>query len=296
MNFHFKQTLAQLAVQLLLAAPALAAVNPYKGLSEEIARAAAENSVKRVAVQCFEARGGAGGNEGAYVAEQVSAALSAYKKISLIERSLLEGVLKEARLSADAGGEGASREIFSVDAVVTGIVFPDGDNLKVFVKLIELRTGRVLLSRAAESLRLAGGFMETMSAAMGLPDLPMPGAADVAEFGGAPSDLRDAPARAAPGACVERRMLLASMNEDLVSDKALYWAAKMREPGFSVARLRRNPGAEISDPGLRHHFYKLLKKYYAAGYSSGPRPEKKDKLARLLWLEDLTADECGGNI
>lgn len=278
------------------AGAALAGADPYKSLGEDIARAAAENAVKKVAVQCFEAGGGAGRGDAAYVAEQVAASLSAIKKISLIERSLLEGVLKESRLSSTAGGEGASSEIFSVDAVVTGIVFPDGENLKVFVKLIELKTGRVLLSRVAESLRLAGGFIETMSDAFGLPDVPMPKAGDALEFGEAPSDLRDAVAVGSPGTCVERRVLLDSMNKDLIVDKALYWAARMREPGFKTAELRRNPGSEISDPELRRYFYKLLKRYYTERRMEGARPEKKEKLARLLRLEDQTADKCGGHI
>lgn len=278
------------------AGAACAAANPYKNLSEEIARAAAENAVRRVAVLAFEGRGGAGRNEGAFVTEQVSAALSATKKVSLIERALLENVLRETRLASAAGGGGAYKEMFSVDAVVAGIIFPDGEKLKVFIKLIEVSSGRVLLSKVAEGARLSGGFIESMSDALGLPDVPMPSVSDVAEFSGAPADLRDAVAVPVPGACVERRMLLAGMNEELVNDKALYWAAKMSEPGFSVSSLRSNPGSEIADLELRRHFYKLLKKYYAAGYAAGPRPEKRGKLARLMWMEDLTARECGGHL
>jgi len=296
MNTKFKKISTALVFLGLFAVPALAGSNPYRGLSEDIARAASANSVKKIAVLGFEGRGGAGRSECAYVAELVGAALSATKKISLIERSLLDGVLKEARLSSSAGGQGPDGEIFSVDAVVTGMVFPEGDCLKVFIKLIEVRTGRVLLSKAAEGVRLAGGYMETMSEALNLPDVPMPSAADILEFGMAPSGLRDSVAERAPGACVERRLLLAGLNAELVAEKALFWAAKMREPGFSLAKLRRNPGSEIGDRSVRNDFYKLLKKYYAEGQASGPVAGKKDQLARLLWLEDLTYEECGGTV
>ncbi|OGR81150.1 MAG: hypothetical protein A2X32_08455 [Elusimicrobia bacterium GWC2_64_44] len=294
MNTKFKKISAAVVCLVLLAVSAQAGGNPYRGLSEDIARAAAANAVKKIAVLGFEGRGGAGRNECAYVAELVGTALSATKKVSLIERSLLDGVLKEARLSSSAGGEGPDKELFSVDAVVTGMVFPEGDCLKVFIKLIEVRTGRVLLSKAAQGVRLAGGFMETMSDALDLPDVPMPEASDIREVSMAASGLRDSVAEPAAGACVERRMLLASMNAELVAEKALFWAAKMREPGFSLAKLRRNPGSEISDRGVRSDFYKLLKKYYAEGYSSGPGADSKGRLARLLWLEEVTAAECGG--
>lgn len=276
----------------LLAAPA-ACADPYRRLCEEIARAAADNSVKRVAVQSFESRSGAGRNEGAYAAEQVSVSLSATKKVSLIERSLLEGVLKEAGLSSAAGGREASREIFSVDAVVTGVVFPDGDSLKVFVKLIELHTGRVLLSKAAETLRLSGSFMETMSEAMGLPDVPMPEARDMDIFARPPADLRDTPAERETGICSRRRAVLAKMNEELVDDKALYWAARMLAPGFSLAELRRNPGSEIADPELRRYFYAVLGRYYAEGRAAGPAEGTKERLGRLMHLEEKTAEKCG---
>ena len=275
------------------AAPA-AGADQYKGLGEAIARAAADNAVKRVAVQSFETRGGAGRNEGAYVAEQVSAALSGTKKIFLVERELLEGVLKETRLSLAANGAPAADEIFTVDAVVTGVVFPDGDSLKFFVKLVEVRTGRVLLARAAETLRLGGSFMETMSEALGLPDVPMPRAEDMRIFEPPPPDLRDTPAEPPPGSCAARRALLTRLNEELLSDKALYWAGRLREPGFSLSGLRSNPGSEISDPALRRDFYRLLARFYAEGRTAGPDGGRRGRLDRLLRLEEATAAECGG--
>jgi hypothetical protein len=296
MNVRFKKYLAALVLPGLFAVPALAGSNPYRGLSADIARAAADNAVSKIAVLGFEGRGGAGPGECAYVAELVSTALSAAKNISLIERSLLDGVLKEAKLSSSAGGEGPGQEIFSVDAVVTGLVFPEGDCLKVFIKLIEVKTGRVLLSKAAQTVRQAGGFMETASEALNLPAVPAPSAAGSPEFKENPSKLRDAVAGGDSGACVDRRMLLAGLNAELVADKARYWAARMLEPGFSMAKMRRNPGSEIGDRGVRNNFYKLLEKYYREGHAAGPRPGKKDQLARLLWLEELTAQECGGGV
>lgn len=66
----------------------------------------------------------------------------------------LEAVLEEAKSKgggpARAGAAKALRDLFAAEAVVAGTVFSSGKELKVLVKLNEVRSGKVLLS--AESV------------------------------------------------------------------------------------------------------------------------------------------------
>ncbi|OGS12301.1 MAG: hypothetical protein A2285_05930, partial [Elusimicrobia bacterium RIFOXYA12_FULL_57_11] len=128
--------------------PALAAAGGYESLSAQILKSAEANLIKKIAVLEFSAKGGAGRNDTEYAAEKIGLHLAGSKTTALIERALLARVMKETRLASASGGMGGRAEslghMLSLDAVVTGVVFADGENLKVLARLIELKTGRVL--------------------------------------------------------------------------------------------------------------------------------------------------------
>ncbi|HBE89092.1 MAG TPA: hypothetical protein DDW67_08145 [Elusimicrobia bacterium] len=125
--------------------------------------------------------------------------------------------------------------------------------------------------------------------------MPVPGAGTArgtAAPGAFPADLRDAPSsREGALSCSDRKLRLTRLNTELVDDKAGYWAARMREPGFSVAGLTRNPGSEITDPETKVRFYKLLTNYHREGGPS-PDPARLPALMELLKEEKSVADEC----
>ena len=288
---------AALALACAAAFPPCARADAYRALSTRIAGCAVENSLKKIAVLDFAARGGAGKSETAYVAEKMGVQLAGSKGVSLIERALLEKVLKEAGLSSAGGGYDKAetlRNMLSLDGIVTGVVFADGDVLRVFARLIDVKTGRVLLAAEEEAARrtpdpLGGRFGDLEPPEVPFPDLP-------AEWNAASgAGLRDAISEPGNGPCAGRKSAVSRLNAELVDVKARYWALKMKAPGFSLRSLTKNPGSEIRDAVVKTRFYKLLTAYYRDG--SGPRlgPEERAEVTDLLVMEARLYDECGSH-
>lgn len=260
----------------------------FKAVSAEIVRFAAANDINKISVLGYTGKEGVEKNEADYISEKMGAHLAGRKKPALIERALLEKVLKEASLSSTAGGAGDKakmlREIFSIDAVVTGTVFAAGDKLKILTRLIDLKTGRVLLAAQSESEREWPQFPE-------VPDLDFRW--DGAAFDPPPSDFRDSVSDPAQGSCAGRKLRLSRLNSELVDAKARYWAAKMKEPGFSIRALTRNPGTEITDPETKAGFYRLLGEYYKSEAAAPPGPDELPALRNLMEEETRVHNECG---
>jgi hypothetical protein len=268
--------------------PAPAAAEDCGKAAEEILRYARANGVGKISVLGFTAKSGVDKNEADYISEKTGACLAGYQKPALIERALLERVLKESRLSssagADAGGGRPFADIFMVDAVVTGTVFAAGKKLKVITRLIDVRSGRVLLAARSETGREWAQYLES-------PELLTDW--DPAAWALPPLDLRDAVLDAGKARCAERKMRLAKLNAGLVDAKARHWAEKMKEPGFSIRGLTRNPGTEITDPEVKAKFYKLLGDYYRGPAAAPPAAEDLSALNGLLEDESKVYNECG---
>ncbi|HNW43435.1 MAG TPA: hypothetical protein PKI19_02955 [Elusimicrobiales bacterium] len=292
------KSIAALALACVFAFPrAVTAAGEYKALSARIVKCALANSVAKIAVLGFSAKGGAGQGETEYVAERVGLALAGNISPALIERDLLDKVFKEARLASAAGaadGSGLLREIFSIDAVVTGTVFADGEFLKVLTKLIDIKTGRILLAVETDTRRREKDLLNELAGTLEPPEVEMPelpdgwGRSRPRSGGG----LRDAVAEPAARSCADRRLGLNRLNAELVEIKAWYWAEKMREPGFSSAKLTRNPGSEIGDAGVKARFYSLLAAYSRAA-AVPPEPENLTRLLDLMKQEKQVSDDCG---
>lgn len=278
--------LANFCGLLLAVSEAGEASSDVKDAAAAIVNFAKANEINKISVLGFAGKGGVEKSETDYVSEKIGAYLAGHEKPALIERALLEKVLKEARLSSSAGGDGdkakALREIFSIDAVVTGTVFAAGEKLKVLTRLIDVKTGRVLLAAQFELKRERDQFPE-------VPDIGLDW--DGGEWPLPPLDLRDAVSEPGRASCAERKRRLAGLNSELVDAKALYWAAKMKEPGFSVRGLSRNPGTEIADPEVKARFYKLLGAYYRSE-SAPPGPDKLSALLALIEDETRVYNEC----
>lgn len=289
----------------LVSSPAEAGAGSYKNLSARIIACAEANALRKIAVLEFSAKGGAGKSDSEYAAEKIALHLAGSKTTALIERALLERVLRETRLSSAAGNladnAGILKHMLSLDAVVTGTVFPDGEKLMVLARLIELKTGRVLLAAEAEAERLPpnpfdGDFSGMEPPAVPFPELPAGwNTTGRSERGpaGAAADFRDAVADSESRSCPDRRSLLTKLNAELVDAKARYWAVKMKTPGFSLRGLTRNPGSEIADPGVKAAFYKLLTAYFRGGAAPLPDPEKFAAVLDLVEMEKRVSDECG---
>ncbi len=176
------------------------------------------------------------------------------------------------------------KEMFSIDAVVTGTVFAAGHKLRVLAKLIDINSGRVLLADQSESEREWALFPE-------VPDIELDW--DSQEWPLPPSDFRDAVSDPGQGSCADRKMRLSGLNSELVDIKARYWAAKMKEPGFTIRGLSRNPGTEITDPEVKARFYKLLGSYFRSDYEEPPDPARLTAVLDLIAEEAKVYSECG---
>lgn len=302
MENKISKLIAGLAAVCALTSPPAAGAAGYKDLSAQIIECAETNALKKIAVLEFTARGGAGKSDTDYAAEKIGLYLAGSKKTALIERALLERVLKETRLSSASGGmedkAGILQNVFSLDAVVTGAVFADGEKLKVLARLIELKTGRVLMAAEVEAGRLPPDLLGADFDRMEPPAVPFPelpaGWNDPAPTA-ARANFRDAVADPGTRSCPDRKGLLAKLNTTLVDAKAWYWAGKMKAPGFSQASLTKNPGSEIQDPGVKAEFYKLLTAYFDGKVSVRPEPEKIAAVFALVKMEKQVSDECGLN-
>ncbi|MCX5792899.1 MAG: hypothetical protein NTY45_11905 [Elusimicrobia bacterium] len=298
-NKRFKLSAGLAAACMLSSFPAAAGAGGYKDLSAQILRCAETNALKKIAVLEFSAKGGAGKGDTEYAAEKIGLYLAGSEKTALIERALLDRVLKETRFSSAAGGMADRTEILknmlSLDAVVTGTIFPGGKKLRVLARLIELKTGRVLMAAEAEAGRLPpgavdGGAAGVEASGVAFPELPAqwtPAAA-----AGARAGFRDAVAEPVNRSCPDRRRLLAKLNAGLVDAKAWYWALRMKSPGFTIQSLKRNPGSEIGDPGVKARFYKLLAFYGETGTSMPPEPARISEVFVLMKMEKQVSDEC----
>lgn len=282
--------IAAAAALLLGAAPA--PCEDFGAAAERFARLAEKSGVGRVSVLEFTPRGGAERSEAEYVGELVSHHLAGRKKPALIERSQLEKVLKENKASFQPG---TLDEILTVDAVVTGSVFAGaGGKLKVMIRLIDVRSGRVLAAARAEAEREWPDFPEVPQQQLSFDAPPSfsPSRSAVAQAYRPPADLRDSPAGDRGGDCAARGRRLAELNSGLVDEKARYWADRMSAPGFSARNLTRNPGSEIADAATKARFYSLLTSYYRDGGYAPPSGEKQKALQELLREENDVYNDC----
>ena len=259
-----------------------------EGFAAEVVAFAEANDINKITVLGFAGKEGVQKSETDYISERTAACLAGHKKPALIDRAVLAKALKGTRLSSSAGAAGEKAKmikvLFSLDAVVTGTVFAAGHKLKVLAKLVDINSGRVLLAEQSESEREWAQFPE-------VPGLELEW--DGHEGPPPPLDLKDAVSEPGQGSCADRKMRLTGLNSELVEAKALYWAAKMKEPGFSVRGLSRNPGTEIADPEVKARFYRLLESYFRADYTGPPDPDKIASVLDLIAEEKLVYDECG---
>jgi TolB-like protein len=290
-----------LAAWLVFSSCAFAWADGYRDLSDRLMRSAELNSLKKIAVLEFSGKGGAGKADTDYAAEKIGLYLAGSRTTALIERALLASVLRETRLSSAAGASDKAeilKGMLDLDAVVTGVVFPDGERLTVLARLIDLKTGRVLLAAEADGDRLPPEMLGGDFSGMEPPVVPfpeLPGAWGNSGGVVARETFRDAVADSSAKSCGDRRRLLSKLNGLLVDAKARYWAIYMKAPGYSRLHLKRNPGSEIGDPGVKASFYKRLASYYESGMELSLEQEKLSAVLALLKMEKETGDECGHN-
>lgn len=266
--------LATLGLCLALIVPQAVSASE-KGLARRFAKAAARAEIQRVAVLPFEAVDGSDAREGRLLAEQLTGRLAERSEVMVVERSLLEHVMREARL----GRTGALDEsklarlgrLLQAQALVVGTFSGAGGSVRLEARLVAVETGAILSAGAARLER------ETFSPAANLfvPSTAITAdavAAEMIAYANGEEAPRDAvadtqwPSRTITAAeagsdCRDAARKADALQSSVLELKARYWAAQARKPGFSAASLRVKPGATILDPELRARFVSLMRRH-----------------------------------
>ncbi|MDA8243199.1 MAG: hypothetical protein M0025_03655 [Elusimicrobia bacterium] len=253
--------------------PAAAAAD-YSDLAGRIAKAAAANGITRVALASFSALS-APSSEAEYARERTAAGLSSARELVVLDQEALEGY----------GGPKAWSKLPSRErpqAFVKGALFQAGEEVTLLVKLVDAASGRVLETGELRSFSRSGALPP-------VPDIDWNSPPATAKVDGG---FRDAPADDGFN-CAAAFKQMGRINSAAVDLKARYWAAKMKEPGFVLGSLSRNPGSEIRDRGVREKFYALLADYHEkAGAPTLPEAQLK-KLEEFMGRESDVIDRCG---
>jgi hypothetical protein len=278
--------------------PAAAADSIYKKMANDIARYSNTNKVKNIAVLSFSRKARTSREESEYVSERLLTCLVESGKVNMLERSQLDKVLQEQKLSLSGVSEdGAGRRngaIPSTDAIIIGMVFGTKDHLKIIAKMIDSQTGAVLHIIEAETERQWDMVSERPEFEFEVPD-PAVLAGMFGAEAKAPSfdDFRDAPLSYGAGNCGEKRARLIELQTSAVEAKAKYWALRMRAPDYSNSELTRNPGGEIGDAQVKKRFYQLLNRLYRAVDSPKLSAAEDAEVRTVMEEERRVSDACG---
>ena len=232
-------------------------------VAARLARAAAKEGRRRVAVVPFRDSSGNFSRAGVVVAERLTATLIESGSLDVIERNQLQAVTEELRLGSAGAFDPVTVKrlgrVFGVDALVTGTALELLNNeIEVHARLIDVETARVL---GAGTARMEKDWSDPEAPgvwAVRPPPLPPAFAEDRSasfDFDGRAMAGKAAAAAVTDGPACD------STDERVIDVRARYWALLLRSPGFSPASLRSYPGSEIKDPGLRQLFFSRLRQW-----------------------------------
>jgi TolB-like protein len=278
-------TPAAAALALLLAAPS-ARGGDFDKLASLLSRAAKAHGRARIAVVPFQVIGGKGSTSGRIVSERLVGPLTADGDVEVVERSMLESVMREQRLQATGAVDARSvkelGKILNVDALIMGTVIAlKDDRVEVNARLIDAESAKVLF---AAEIKTEQDWNESLF--------------DDASWGGTPwppvpsFDLATDAAAAELG-CGSNSETVDDLERSLVDLKARFWAQKLRE-GLSGAALTRNPGSEIRNPEIRAQFYKSLKMQTSAvgpDLTDAEIAHMKETMERIQRIDDSCRGE-----
>jgi TolB-like protein len=251
------------AAAALLAAPPSCAADPYEKSAKAISRIAERALKRRVAVLPFLPVAGTDTRGSMALAERITAHLSRQPGIEVVERTLLEKVLREQGLAQQGVLDGRQSDkvgrVLGVDCLLTGSILGLGDGrIEVNARLIDAVTARVL---GAETLQVRRDWDESGFGGLDVVVLPP----DLGEAGplALPGEgaLRDALGGGKAG-CEDWEARSDRLQATVLELKARFWAARLREPSFSAHGLTRNPGSEVRSIALRQDLYRRIRELY----------------------------------
>jgi len=297
LNSPLQVTFAVVFALVLGAPPSSAADDVYKKMANDFAKYSTSKKVRNITIVGFVRKARTSREESEYFSEKLMSCLVASGKVNLLERSQLDKVLEERRLSASGvaeEGEGGRKKIDPSDAIIVGTIFGTKEHLKIIAKMIDPLTGAVLHTVEGQTERQWEIIPDQDGFQFDVPDLKVI-AEMFAEEDLRPelSDFRDAPASYNTETCNARRARLASMQSAALEAKAKYWALQMRDPNFKSAKLTRNPGGEIKDNEERKKFYAMLGAFHRSPELPKLSVPEMNAVISTMDEESKISDECG---
>lgn len=223
--------------------------------------AAEQHDKKRVAVMPFHGPGGRGSISGVIISERLMTDFVASGKLQVVERSLLQTVMREQRLETqgivDPRLAVELGRILGVDAIITGTVIDlRGEKIEVNARLIDVRTARIL---SAGRARIKKDWDDSPAAVAGPIQVAVPPLSSFGKpvsYGAWMSSGHDDTWGLDCGSALRQAD---QIERSMVELKARFWASRLRDRGFSMRTLTRNPGSEISNPEVKSQFYDRLR-------------------------------------
>lgn len=128
-----------------------------KDLSTQIAADASKGQKKKIAVVPFRELGGQPTVLGTYISEELVTDLFSFPNLEIVERSLLDKVLKELKLGQSGAIDPDTAKqvgrLTGVDAIVTGTVTDLQSYLALNCRLIDAQSGRIFAAAQAKIVK-----------------------------------------------------------------------------------------------------------------------------------------------
>ena len=259
----------------------------YKKMARALSKSALANGIKNIAISNFVTEGFSSDNETNYISDKLTQYLSREKKLNILERNQLGKVLKEIKSSSIRNNNNSAENIAKIlpaEAIVTGSIYEDFMTIKVMVKLVAIKTGKILAAIDSE-----------VDGQISLPEIPsmnieVPALDDIP-----PAKFRDAlnDFDAKKNYCSISHEELQKMQISTIETKAIYWALKLKNPNFSYSQLTQNPGSEIKDRYLRTKFYKRLEYWHTQNEIPRLSSMESANLNYVFKKEKYIKDNCG---
>lgn len=258
-----------------------AGAGDYDAIASPLAAVSRARNRSRLAVLPFQEIGGRGSAGGRIVSERLIGPLAASEGLQVVERTLLDSVMKEQRLQVSGVTDRRSLQeigrVLGVDAIVTGTVIALKDGrVEVVARLIDAETARVLGVTEARVVKDWNESLFDDASWAELPALPSWPNLDLAQT-----------ASAATTDCAA----IDTLERSITDIKARYWAGRLR--GGAAAALRNDPGAAIANPELRADFYSRLRAYARDG-AAGATPAELGRLNKTEERISRLTDSCRG--
>lgn len=142
----------------------------YQKLAQGVAAAARKAGIKRVAIMGFDTIGGSDVQGASAVAERLLIQLAGIEDLQVVERSLLDRVLKEQKLTQSGAVDARSSQtlrVLGVDAIVSGtLIRKSARKVEVNVRLIHAADARILGASSVEirpDWEQGGNFEQAMA-------------------------------------------------------------------------------------------------------------------------------------